>query len=666
MSEQKPQIPVSAHSKDIVHHVSPRHKKHHTATSRQALDHVHRCEATMSRGVVRGLEELQVLLDNVKQSFLQNCFFCFVVAVSWPFLVVVALFTWPFVLCSNDVYTKNYFAQYSLVALGIVVLFLIFFGIPAAVLSAQEGGLAHFVHLVSTGEIGIAEIGQHWGSFVFFLVLFVYGWVVFDSVGEEVAISLQSRLRYLRTFWKEQLHITDQEKMAVFGELKPMMVEDLLSILGRFPGWRSSADKFAERNWSNFLDDREEKTHKAEEQSEASASLPSGTPRQDIGTPRRHETDDSPARREAPPTEKTVLIENERRKMQGGEMSGFWGKLSKFSRFLFSSHSWGMLCLIFLVSVFRASIPRTWVHFDQGSPWLPGNAVEATFILSSTITASLVFMLWWLLFEAVRTNYLENVNQMLLVTALIDIRKRHVYMRDVLKVDPDDEESFKSHRMKAAGLPFLDLSHVGNLKIWWAVREYAIVDSMDERIALEVVLAVAILYVVMVICYSIVDFLLVEGVSGFTLVCIFDIALVGALVLRTLLNCVNVNDMLCSHQVAFRTARHSIFVPQSKIISLTDAEVLEFYEGNHDRKSARERDALRLLGHLIDRVSKADTLQTIFGLEVTSSNVMQLVVALLSGMLCAFSSVRSEMNIEKVTADIASGAANMFLAVRAH
>jgi len=239
-------------------------------------------------------------------------------------------------------------------------------------------------------------------------------------------------------------------------------------------------------------------------------------------------------------------------------------------------------------------------------------------------------------------------------------------MRDVLKVDPDDEESFKSHRMKAAGLPFLDLSHVGNLKIWWAVREYAIVDSMDERIALEVVLAVAILYVVMVICYSIVDFLLVEGVSGFTLVCIFDIALVGALVLRTLLNCVNVNDMLCSHQVAFRTARHSIFVPQSKIISLTDAEVLEFYEGNHDRKSARERDALRLLGHLIDRVSKADTLQTIFGLEVTSSNVMQLVVALLSGMLCAFSSVRSEMNIEKVTADIASGAANMFLAVRAH
>ncbi len=33
---------------------------------------------------------------------------------------------------------------------------------------------------------------------------------------------------------------------------------------------------------------------------------------------------------------------------------------------------------------------------------------------------------------------------------------------------------------------FLDLANADNARIWWAIREYAIVDSLDERTDLEV------------------------------------------------------------------------------------------------------------------------------------------------------------------------------------
>ena len=36
------------------------------------------------------------------------------------------------------------------------------------------------------------------------------------------------------------------------------------------------------------------------------------------------------------------------------------------------------------------------------------------------------------------------------------------------------------------GPRFLDLASADNARIWWAIREYAIVDSLDERVDLEV------------------------------------------------------------------------------------------------------------------------------------------------------------------------------------
>ena len=53
---------------------------------------------------------------------------------------------------SSDQETKRWLLQHFLGALGIITLFLIYFGIPVLALQAQPHGLDHFLHMIGTGE----------------------------------------------------------------------------------------------------------------------------------------------------------------------------------------------------------------------------------------------------------------------------------------------------------------------------------------------------------------------------------------------------------------------------------------------------------------------------------------------------------------------------------
>merc|ERR1719473_2667434 len=161
---------------------------------------------------------------------------------------------------------------------------------------------------------------------------------------------------------------------------------------------------------------------------------------------------------------------------------------------------------------------------------------------------------------------------MLLVTALVSVERRHEYMSLVLHVDPDDSE----HLALAQGLPFLDLSNPDNTRIWWAIREYAIVDSLDERVDLEVVLGVAVLYLLMMSAYLIADVFMAGHLTAFTIVSVFDLTVVGLLVVISLLGCVEVNEMLRSHGEVMLRARHTLWCPEAKVVGMAEAEVTEF------------------------------------------------------------------------------------------
>jgi hypothetical protein len=600
--------------------------------------------------VVRGSEELEVLFSEAKARFAATVAFALIIAVAWPLILAVLLVVWPgilIVLYAGGADQRRRAGEYALGALGILTLVLLYFGVPIAVLHVQPGGMTHFVHMIGTGEVGSIELCFYMASFVFLIVIVVYAWVVYESVSLEVAVSLQSRSRFLQKHWKQELVLPAAEKEKVFGKQpdEPVHVGDLLAVLTRYPGWKGSFDA-------------------AEEDLEVLVTVRSGT-RGDL--PADSPTESEQGEQSPPASSRgakfrptlarvettqghklkhidAVVMSSLDLLAPGESFIVFSSKVSHFLRTLFFSMPPHVTCLILVCAAFRASIPRLWVWLYLGGHFFPGTPVENTVVVTFMITTFVTTSLWLLLFNVVRRQYRHNIDQMRLVTAVVSLEQRHEYMQQVLQVDPEDQE----HMMMARGLPFLDLSRPDNTRIWWAIREYAIVDSLDERVDLEVVIGVALLYLMMMTIYLIADMFVSEKITAFTFVCTNDLVIVGALLIITLLGCVEVNEMLRSHTEVLLRARHTLWCPEAKVIGMDDEEVEEFLEG--DEKSSFHAEALRLHAHLVDKIGTADTLQTIFGYEVTMTNVSQLVCAILCGIASAFFSLSKAHQYGELTA----------------
>jgi hypothetical protein len=286
-----------------------------------------------------------------------------------------------------------------------------------------------------------------------------------------------------------------------------------------------------------------------------------------------------------------------------------------------------------------------WAFFTvDDAEFLPGNPVEKIVTLTFMWTTFLAATAWLLLFNLAQRRYNHNIEQMLLVTAIVSVQKRHDYMRKVLRIDPEDDD----HILLAKGLPFLDISNSDNTRIWWAIREYAIVDSLDERVDLEIVLGVVLFYTTTMCLYLIVDVILSGRPTAFTAVALFDLVIIGSMVLSSLFSCVQVNELLRSHTHTFLRARHSLWCPESKVLGMADNEIGELLDVDDSvamaafspGASVGLKDSQRLHSHLIEKIEHSDTLQTIFGVEVTMDNIGQLVVAIGCGIGSAVFSIQ--------------------------
>merc|ERR1719460_2504484 len=136
--------------------------------------------------------------------------------------------------------------------------------------------------------------------------------------------------------------------------------------------------------------------------------------------------------------------------------------------------------------------------------------------------------------------------------------------------------------------------------------------------------------------YLIVDVVLSGKPTAFTAVALVDLLVIGSMVLSSLLSCVQVNELLRSHTHTFLRARHSLWCPESKVLGMADNEISEILDVDDAvalsafsaGANLEIKDSQRLHSHLIEKIEHSDTLQTIFGVEVTMDNIGQLVVAI--------------------------------------
>merc|ERR1719443_2670317 len=146
--------------------------------------------------------------------------------------------------------------------------------------------------------------------------------------------------------------------------------------------------------------------------------------------------------------------------------------------------------------------------------------------------------------------------------------------------------------------------------------------------------------------------------TAFTVVALFDLLVIGSMVLSSLFSCVQVNELLRSHTHTFLRARHSLWCPESKVLGMADNEIGELLDVDDavamaafsPGASVGLKDSQRLHSHLIEKIEHSDTLQTIFGVEVTMDNIGQLVVAIGCGIGSAVFSIQRAEEKLKVNA----------------
>lgn len=546
--------------------------------------------------VQRGLKELELVVDVFKTRYIRQCALCCVAAFFWPICVFGALALLPFVL------TKAEWVDRFGLMIVVGACATVYFFIPG-VCVALRGSKVYF-DMLEHSEIEIVEVGSFCASFVIILFLICYAWVVFESLTLEVQLSLQSRSEFLAKFWKEPMHMPPEEAKLCFGDDRPKYIDDLIQLLKSYPGWKGhfEIDQKALADIGAQRDKAAGQTHPIHHE----------TPR-DEHTPNRQLD--------------AIVVSAEHDSFGAVGANAFSMKVTLFLRWLLLESSIGATetAAILVIALARVFIPRLWVHVQHGRPFFPHNPVDALFVISLMLGTFFAASLWFILLENTRVEYSHNVNQMLLVSALASHDYRHQYLRDMLEVEED------SGSVKARELPLLDMTRASNVRVWWALREFAIVDSLDERIALELVVSAALLYQFSIILYCIIELFLAGGVTAFTAVSVFDLTFLSALVMLVLLTCVEVNSMLQSHESTILRARQQIWSPESKRIGLSLEEQQEFVEEGQDDEE-HQREVLRLHNHLIEKVRHADTLQKLFGVEVTMDNVIQFIVAVLCGV----------------------------------
>jgi hypothetical protein len=293
---------------------------------------------------------------------------------------------------------------------------------------------------------------------------------------------------------------------------------------------------------------------------------------------------------------------------------------------------------LLLFAGLRAMIPRLWCTFYYGRPFVPENPYIASMVWHGFCLTWFVGFAWFAILNNARMAYGECVNQMRILSALVHLEKRHTYLKAVVDERQLTEEQYRNLSKK---LPYVSMDLVDNIKAWWLLREYAVIDTMDERVTLEItmVLVFGLMFLTTAKCAY--DFLLgsAEDLTSFQVLSICDLMMLGYISLKALWTYVEINNIMRSQADILIQARHGILNPQSKLMDMTDEELERSFASPRSPvgKSGVSIEpsalaAAEFLTHLSEVIRVDDYVQTMLEVEVTAFNVAQAVLGMVAGI----------------------------------
>lgn len=259
-------------------------------------------------------------------------------------------------------------------------------------------------------------------------------------------------------------------------------------------------------------------------------------------------------------------------------------------------------------AVLRAIIPRFWPWYMYSRPLFHTDLVLNIFSIYVDIIFGLMLAFAYLMGQAANILYKQNVMQMKVLTALIDVGIRSKYAVELASTfkRPDAVNMLGK-------LPLLDCRHKENVTAWWLVREFVLVDQHNEMLMVELVIEIASFGELIMIIVGLWYMIIANASTQTVLLCVtLDLFTVSWIVVSLILSSFSINKLLDLQIKAVLLIRHSVM------------SMFEIRPHQEDTEKIEEEkdDLCQIISHLVDKMETGFRQKPIFGMEATPIGVI--------------------------------------------
>jgi len=287
---------------------------------------------------------------------------------------------------------------------------------------------------------------------------------------------------------------------------------------------------------------------------------------------------------------------------------------------------------VLLLAVTLVLIPRLWLRFYLGGVILPSSLIALVFVMFSSLIIFCCFGIWTATFISTMNEYESNSHQVTLLSALISITSRQKYADDVLVSSAAVSEPEGLQYLSI--LPLLDLRKSDNARGFWRLREFTVLDRTNERIGMEVNVAMLLLCLLFLIAMPLMDLYFRHEFSALAPVLIFYLMVFGTLVFQSLRISLRVNEEMATHWQVVVSALHDVTLSATLEDAKEDLADLAL--------SAR---LLKTIGRMIQECDVRE--KFLFGFDVTPLSIISFMLATIGTVCLVLFEIFAEVHLMK-------------------
>lgn len=482
-------------------------------------------------------------------------------------------------------------------------------GLPLVLLAVDGGTTSMFtyaaIELIGKAQLTWADIVTLYVNLVVFLILCSYAWAAHGVEGEvdlckhrivrrwmekQKADELGMKFFLSDQRQKEQLPqtIIQARKLSSLEDEEglALTIPDLMALLQEMPGWGSVSMEEVPETSGPASSSATYKSWLSDKKGHAKKKGILGIDRAVVNHNGRNET---------------MTLSKAIHRME------FFGI---FMKEMLAEEKLAAVIIILLVCL-RAAIPRIYLVFGLGGPWLPESKLVCFVVIWSTLCSVPVVATCFMIFWSERVSYKRNIGQTMLLSSLIDVKKREEYVAAF--IDHKHTDMLKS-------LPLLDLRWPTNVLGWAELRRFVTLDQMNEKVMMSMLMEMAFLATMINLLIVVVSILTheIKFVTALVIVIFFDLTLIGCGVLEIMYVAICIDSCRDEQLQGLADIQYDV------------AE--QIVKGIEDEDSHLETTK-ELIGQLVEKIEKVDEKQRlIFGMDMDPTSIFMFGLSLLIGL----------------------------------